>query len=168
MQNIITHKQWLKIFPESREYLEKSLLYQEKILDIQQQIYSNQLDINNLLELDSDSKDFLEIQTDIFLGEDIKETEKKIKNIKRYIDDEVINNRISESDIQSARDYPFENLIELKRGFALCPFHQDKNPSFYVKNNWGYCFSCGKSVDTIAFIMETEGLNFIQAVNKLK
>ena len=52
---------------------------------------------------------------------------------------------------------------------ALCPFHSEKTPSFYVspqKNIWK-CFGCGKSGNAISFLMEYEGLSYSQAVEKL-
>ncbi len=52
---------------------------------------------------------------------------------------------------------------------ALCPFHSEKTPSFYVspqKNIWK-CFGCGKSGNAITFLMEYEGLSFSQAIQKL-
>ena len=76
-------------------------------------------------------------------------------------------NEVTESDIARAREYPFENLIEAKRHFALCPFHNDRKPSFYIKNNFGWCFTCNKHVDTIQFVIETRNLSFAEAVRYL-
>ena len=70
--------------------------------------------------------------------------------------------------VQRAKNYPFENLIELKRGMASCPFHEDKKPSFSVKDNRGHCFSCHWSGDTIAFLMKKDGLSFREAVKALQ
>ncbi|MCS7192772.1 MAG: DNA primase [Armatimonadetes bacterium] len=52
---------------------------------------------------------------------------------------------------------------------ALCPFHQDKNPSFFVSPEKGlwHCFGCGSGGDVIDFIQRIEGLTFIEAVAKL-
>ncbi len=52
---------------------------------------------------------------------------------------------------------------------ALCPFHTEKTPSFYVspeKNIWK-CFGCGKGGDAVKFVMEYEGLSFTDAIIKL-
>ncbi len=52
---------------------------------------------------------------------------------------------------------------------ALCPFHQEKTPSFMVspQKNIFKCFGCGVSGDAIKFVMEYEGLNFSDAIVKL-
>ncbi|MGA2446038.1 MAG: DNA primase [Opitutaceae bacterium] len=52
---------------------------------------------------------------------------------------------------------------------ALCPFHQEKTPSFYINPDKGlyHCFGCGKSGDLIAFVRETEQLSFTEAVETL-
>lgn len=49
---------------------------------------------------------------------------------------------------------------------GLCPFHSEKTPSFTVSNSKGIykCFGCGKSGDTISFIMEHENKNYIEAI----
>lgn len=52
---------------------------------------------------------------------------------------------------------------------ALCPFHHEKTPSFHIDDVKGFyhCFGCGVSGDVIKFVMETEGLSFKEAVEKL-
>ncbi len=52
---------------------------------------------------------------------------------------------------------------------GLCPFHNEKSPSFHVNPDMGVykCFGCGKSGDIITFVRETEGLNFNEAVEAL-
>ncbi len=49
---------------------------------------------------------------------------------------------------------------------ALCPFHEEKTPSFYVVPAKGFykCFGCGESGDLFSFIMKRMGLDFTEAV----
>ena len=59
-----------------------------------------------------------------------------------------------------------------KRGreyLGLCPFHNEKTPSFTVNESKGFyhCFGCGAHGDIIKFEMEANGLPFIEAVKKL-
>ncbi len=52
---------------------------------------------------------------------------------------------------------------------GLCPFHKEKTPSFTVNEEKGFyhCFGCGQHGDAISFVMETESLNFPEAVERL-
>lgn len=86
--------------------------------------------------------------------------------INRY-ENPKISTDITEDMIENARNYPIENLIEIKNGFALCPFHNDHNPSAYCKNNYLYCFSCGTHADTIKLYMHLHNCDFKEAVNQL-
>ncbi|MDO5724798.1 MAG: DNA primase [Tissierellia bacterium] len=59
-----------------------------------------------------------------------------------------------------------------KRGanfMGLCPFHNEKTPSFSVSpnKNFFHCFGCGAGGDVITFIMRMEGLSFPEAAKKL-
>ena len=52
---------------------------------------------------------------------------------------------------------------------GLCPFHQEKSPSFYVFEDQGnyHCFGCGAHGTAIDFIMNIEGLPFAEALRRL-
>ena len=52
---------------------------------------------------------------------------------------------------------------------GLCPFHQEKTPSFTINESKGFyhCFGCGAHGDVIRFLTDHEGLPFIDAVKKL-
>ena len=56
-----------------------------------------------------------------------------------------------------------------RRQTGLCPFHNEKTPSFSVNDDEGYyhCFGCGAGGDAITFLRETEGLDFTEAVTRL-
>ena len=63
--------------------------------------------------------------------------------------------------------------VRLKRAgrnfVGLCPFHNEKTPSFSVNPERGFfhCFGCGAGGTVFNFIMRTEGLNFPEAIESL-
>lgn len=52
---------------------------------------------------------------------------------------------------------------------ACCPFHQEKTPSFTVSpsKQFYHCFGCGEHGSAISFLIEYEGLTFVDAINDL-
>ena len=56
-----------------------------------------------------------------------------------------------------------------QRWTGLCPFHEEKTPSFSVNAEEGlyYCFGCQASGDAITFVRETQHLDFIDALRQL-
>jgi DNA primase catalytic core len=52
---------------------------------------------------------------------------------------------------------------------GLCPFHQERTPSFSVSPDRGtyHCFGCGAGGDAISFVEETEGVDFVGAIEWL-
>jgi DNA primase len=52
---------------------------------------------------------------------------------------------------------------------GLCPFHEEKTPSFNVTPARGlfYCFSCAEGGDAIKFVQKIDGLSFVEAVERL-
>ncbi len=73
------------------------------------------------------------------------------------------------SDIESVLS-PY--IVLKRRGsnlVGLCPFHNEKTPSFtvYPENGSYYCFGCGQGGDVITFTMKMENLDYIDAVRKL-
>src|SRR5471032_1402419 len=63
--------------------------------------------------------------------------------------------------------------VQLKKGGAnllgLCPFHNEKSPSFTVSpaKQFYHCFGCGVNGTAISFLMEYSGLGFVEAVQDL-
>ena len=87
--------------------------------------------------------------------------------------------RIRDEDIAVIRDRsPIDEVIgeylQLRSAGGdslkgLCPFHDEKTPSFNVTPARGlfYCFSCSEGGDVIKFVQKIDGLTFIEAVERL-
>src|ERR1700760_1221233 len=87
--------------------------------------------------------------------------------------------RIRDEDIAAVRERsPIDEVIgeylQLRSAGGdslkgLCPFHDEKTPSFNVTPARGlyYCFSCSAGGDVIKFVQEIDGLSFIEAVERL-
>ncbi|APE18841.1 DNA primase [Mycolicibacterium pallens] len=87
--------------------------------------------------------------------------------------------RIPERDIAAIRDQVriedvVGDYVQLRRAGAdsmkgLCPFHDEKSPSFHVRPNHGHfhCFGCGEGGDVYAFIQKIEHVSFVEAVEVL-
>ena len=80
--------------------------------------------------------------------------------------------------VDSVKDrIPIEGVVGRKvqlstksgRMWGLCPFHPEKTASFTVQPDSGrfHCFGCGKSGDVLNFLQESEGLSFIEALERL-
>ena len=58
--------------------------------------------------------------------------------------------------------------VEVNRyGKALCPFHNDRNPSLFVDDDHFYCYACGEHGDVIDFTAKLFGLKLYEAAQKL-
>lgn len=87
--------------------------------------------------------------------------------------------RIPDHDIAAIREsVRIEDIVgdyvQLRRAGAdsmkgLCPFHDEKSPSFHVRPNHGHfhCFGCGEGGDVYAFIQKIEHVSFVEAVEML-
>ena len=80
--------------------------------------------------------------------------------------DEVINDVRQSNDIVDV----ISQYVHLKRSgrnfFGLCPFHNEKSPSFSVSPDKQifHCFGCGVGGNVFSFITQIEGINFVEAV----
>ncbi len=87
--------------------------------------------------------------------------------------------RIRDEDVSYVRDRsPIDEVVgeyvQLKSAGGgqkkgLCPFHDEKSPSFHVTPSKGYfhCFGCQTGGDVIAFIMKMEHLTFTETIERL-
>lgn len=87
--------------------------------------------------------------------------------------------RINDEDVRAVRDaVPIDAVVseylQLRPAGGgnqkgLCPFHDEKTPSFHVSNAKGlfHCFGCQEGGDSLAFVMKVDHLSFSEAVERL-
>lgn len=77
-----------------------------------------------------------------------------------------IRNRLSIVDVVG-RSVPLTRKGD--RYWGCCPFHNEKTASFSVREDKGFyhCFGCGKHGDIFSFVMETQHMDFMQAMKEL-
>ncbi len=102
----------------------------------------------------------------------IAELERQLKKVKgdmKFGRKSKLADKITPEMIEKAKAFPIEQLVEVnKQGFTKCFEHNDKKPSVYCKKNFLHCFVCNKSWDTIAVLVERDGISFKEAVLKLQ
>ena len=88
--------------------------------------------------------------------------------------------RIKAEDIVYVREHAHIDDVVTAAGVALksagggqkkglCPFHDEKSPSFHVTpaKNYYHCFGCGAHGSAISFLMEHSGLTYVDAIEDL-
>lgn len=87
----------------------------------------------------------------------------------KKIDNATVQRILDASDIVEV----VSDFVSLKRRGAnyvgLCPFHNDRSPSFYVSKSKGVCkcFSCGEGGSAVSFLMKLEQMSFTEALRYL-
>ncbi|MEO0113780.1 MAG: CHC2 zinc finger domain-containing protein [candidate division WOR-3 bacterium] len=176
----ISQSELIKTFPESVYFIvekidqllqEKQVIKLEFEYKIKKNIY-NEAEYILLIELYKSK---------------LERVEKEIKRLRNYLyltqsNAPVENKHFSKEDIDVLKQtYKINHLfteffpdIQLRKVgkniVCRCPFHPDKNPSFYInpQKNLFYCFGCNLGGDVIKFVMLAKNLNFKQAINFLK
>lgn len=87
----------------------------------------------------------------------------------RYYSQEIIDEIRARTDIVSVVSEYVKLRKTGKNYVGLCPFHQEKTPSFTVdpEKQFFYCFGCGAGGNIFTFLMKMENMGFPEAVEKL-
>src|SRR3989339_1013945 len=168
----------LKLFPEAKVCIREKIREWEGVRDKFSESIKTRL--QELREYDDEfSKWFWKEWLKHTDGSQLMGAERHIKRLKwlLYSKNKQTSDkgRITQSDIEYAGSVPLEELVDVqlrtggKTLFCLCPFHEERSPSFHIypeQNRW-HCFGCGESGDSITFIQLRQGLGFIEAVKYL-
>lgn len=170
---------WIEIFPEVKEIIPQKIQeWQEQYDQISNNIRHKLSDLNKIAKNDF-SYWFFREWIKINEGAQLVEAKKQIKRLNWLITDKTKfnNSSINQDDIQRAKEISLVDIAEAdirlrksgKTYSGLCPFHQEKSPSFYIypESNTFICFGCQKKGDVITYLMATKNLTFLDAVRWL-
>lgn len=156
----------------SKELINAKISYIEKQnTNLSSYLEKIQTIIQQMIDRDCDSW-LIELYKEIQKYEKIAGKYRSNKIMIAHFTGEFNNNKtvITEEMIQLAKKVPFNKLLKLEnigtRERCKCPFHNEKTASFYVypDTNRGYCHGCGRSVDTIQYLVEIKKLKFNEAI----
>lgn len=178
-----TDRELLEIFPEAKEIIPI------KIKETKEEINEKKSDIRDRLKrlyslkADKFSEWFGEKLIETFVVPELTVLEKRLFRLNRF--QQLLKPKSKKSNwfnfsekIEIARNYPIEEIardkLELKQVgknfISLCPFHNEKTPSFYLYTNTNkfYCFGCHEKGDVISLTMALYGLDFKEAIKLLQ
>lgn len=176
----MSDKELLSAFPEAKEIIPVKIKEWQEELDSGREKLRKELVYIYHLKSDDFSTWFLEQTAKLFLMPEINTASRNLLRLKRLssLSTPWQKTKNWQEDIETARVYPIEKIAEAVMALkkcgnsfnALCPFHNEKHPSFYLypKTNTFYCFGCQEKGDVIKLTMHLHGINFKEAVRMLQ
>lgn len=178
----LSDRELLQVFPQAKETLpEKLKEWQDRKKEIKEVIKYNLRLIRSRVK-DSLSRWFWREVVKMKVADELLEVERQIQRLKRLnliSEGKIPNPKIlGQEKIEKAKLTPIVEVASLflklrrmgKNYIALCPFHQERHPSFYLypDTNSFYCFGCNQGGDVIKFVELAFNYSFKEAVEYLK
>jgi len=176
-------KELLELFPEAKEIIPLKIKECKAEIKEKEQEIATALEKIYALKTDEFSEWFGEEIIRKFMMPDLAKLEKnlfRLNHMKFLLNpnEQTSDHYKFEEKIETARQYPIAELarskLELRqagRNFvSLCPFHNEKTPSFYIYTDSGRfnCFGCNANGDVINLTMALYGIEFKEAVEMLQ
>jgi len=184
-----TNKELVEMFPEAKKTIASLIKQDEQTLaesrTLREKVYNNlypkvkmdNLDIAVSLVMcvvDNQIVEHKNKNSEFMIGElisDRLERNRKLLAVYKIMGKKnKTNEDLFELKKERAKAFPIENLVQVNRmGWAKCPFHTEKDPSFKInkKKNLWFCFGgCGGG-DSISLVMKLNNYSFKEAVEKL-
>lgn len=171
-----TIKELSEIFPETEEVLKEQILETKKKL--KSALKRARKSYHHSLK-EPEAAPICEAAAEIVFEGEIDPFERRLKRL-TYQYNSLLNKEENDYsiDIRSLKErIDLKHIVEGyginlrkagKSWLALCPFHNEKSPSFSVSEKFFYCFGCQKHGDVFNFVQEIEKVDFKEALNKLK
>jgi hypothetical protein len=174
----LSDKEFIAIFPEAGEIIAQKLHELRKQRKAIVAIIDGKLVVINDYP-DEMSRWFWRQWLKLNEGEDLLTTDRHIARLERQLRIAkglpTPKGALTDDAIQAARDVPVEDLFNqpFKRAgrtlVGLCPFHEDRTPSFHIypDQNRGWCYGCNQGGDAIGLTMMLHDYGFKEAVQLL-
>lgn len=175
----LSDKESLAIFPEAKQTIVEKLKELEEIQKEIIEVIKKKLTIIKYRS-DPENQWFWKEVVKVWEGQDLLEVDRQITRLKRlaYISKSKTSKKgITDEMIQQALVVPIESIasqhIQLRKGgkyyVGLCPFHNEKNPSFYIypDTNSFYCYGCQKGGNIINFVELLYDFSFKETIRFL-
>lgn len=171
---------WIETFPEAKEIIPIKIQEWQELYDRFATIVKQKIADLRRIAKDDFNYWFYREWIKINEGCELSKIQKQIKRLKWLIVDKkkFDSNHITQDDIERAKEVSLLDIAEAdtrlrksgKTYSGLCPFHQEKSPSFviYPESNTFVCFGCQMKGDVIAYLMNIRKLTFIEAVRWLQ
>jgi len=174
-------KELLSTFPEAKTIIPLKIKEWKSTIDKREAEIGHLFNEIYKQELDEFSEWFWEEVLKTFLFPDLEILDRQLLRLNRFqtiIKPNNKSNSISQDQIEVARNYPIYDLakdkLELKPSgqnyIALCPFHNERTPSFYLytETNSYHCYGCQEHGDVIKLTMYLYGIEFKDTVKMLQ
>jgi len=170
-----TDKELLEIFPEVKEIIPKKIAELEEKREEFLDTLKKKLTLIKHRVSDEFSQWFWREWVKITDGVELIKVEEHIGRLRRLLmvaSGKKPKGRLTEEQIQQALTVPIENLISqpLRRSgkalVGLCPFHNERHPSFFIypETNSCWCYGCNQGGNIINFLEILHGYSFKEAV----
>lgn len=175
---VFLENELLKLFPEAIQLLAAKIT--EWMQELNNLIDSTRKELASLYKLTPNNAERL-IRRELLkisYGQKLDRIVHHLARLKRLqfrAEGKVAKGQLTDDQIQHALTVPIENILNqhYRKGsgtlVGLCPFHNEKHPSFYIytKTNSCWCYGCCQGGDVISFIRILYGYSFKQAVQYL-
>lgn len=174
----LTIPEVLDAFPEAKEIVPAKLKEREEDKKALSRWFNRMMQLIRE-EPEGDREVYRSLFKDKYKAE-LKNIQGHIWRLKAYLDPELAREeKTSRVSVENAKQTPILDVFcglagvdhsFLKRSgdkyFAICPFHEEKTPSFclFVKDNRYHCFGCGESGDSISLVEKLKNIEFKEAI----
>lgn len=173
-----TDRELLQTFPEAKEIIPKKIAEWEIKRTEFSDIVRKKLTLIKYKITDEFSRWFWREWVKVNEGQELLKIDKHITRLKRLLriaKGQTPKGQLTDEQIKEALTVPIESLINHslrkcgKALIGLCPFHNEKHPSFYIypETNSFWCYGCNQGGNVINFARLLYGYSFKEAVEFL-